>query len=186
MSQKHLWTIRQAEPATGMKAWAVAQHIDAGTLVLDETERGDIDAKGRGKVRRLSEATILDIAGAARLGKLGFAFGSGIAAMHRFTMLGDLRGGEILREPGKPYSAGETYLIALPDGHSAVVNTDGAPVAENIYGIATDAGSPMQEALDNGCAVALLNLGQLYEQVRSALDLAPQDYRRQVASEARA
>lgn len=50
----------------------------------------------------------------------------------------------------------------------------------NFDSVIVDAGIEFQEADDAGRAIAILNLGRLYERVRSSLDLDPFDYRRGV------
>ena len=53
-----------------------------------QAERGDVDAKGRGKARGLSEPTIMDCAVAEQLRRSNCEFKDGLTAALRFTGIG--------------------------------------------------------------------------------------------------
>lgn len=171
-----LWTISQLEGATHMKSSAVVEQIVAGTPIL-QIGRGDRPASGKGSVRLASFDTAIDLAGARALQMAGFPFAAGIEAMRGFTNEGDFRDSANLRLPGKPYPKGETIMLAIPNGPTAVVNTDDDRQTLSIGQAADAAGGAFPAWYRSARGLAVLNISQLYENVRSALGLDPDDYK---------
>lgn len=174
-SEAHrLWTMQDVEPIAGIKAWMVDWLIRQGVVELDEAERGDVNVSGRGRRRRFSEPTIMELAITGQGHAGGLEWADAYYAARRFTLLGGacpVKGCGVEREPGEPFAAGETYLIASPvSGDSAIVH-DCIASPDPLGAILSNAGLEIDGAFQDGAApVVIVNLVALSRRVRDALN----------------
>lgn len=171
MPQNKNWTVRDVEPVTGIKAWMLGWLVDQGIVLLDEAERGDVNAKGRGKMRRFSGPTIMELVVTGQCHRLGLEWADAYLAAQRFTATARACPScREAREPGKPFQGGETYLVASPGRDGAIVHVCGQPGSDALGSILLNAGHEIDKAFQDGSeGVAIVNVGRVYDRVRAEL-----------------
>ncbi|MEM6624626.1 MAG: hypothetical protein AAF674_20575 [Pseudomonadota bacterium] len=166
---ERLFALGKAAEAAGIDPGFLSQRINRGDPVLDE-ER-DIAATGRGSARMFSLDTILQIAIAERLRRLGVPFKDGLKAACTYVLVGgNSVKGE--REPGQPFTSGRTLLVHSPAG-TGVVNTHRKPGDSTLFGILCDAlNAPSNDFTDGDYAVAIVDIGGIHRHVSVSLGIS--------------
>ena len=167
-----LYQLGKAAGVAEIEAGFLSQRINRGDPVLDEEK--DIDASGSGNVRMFSFDTIVQIAIAERLRKLGIPFKDALLAAAKFVLFG---GNSFVgeREPGRPFPQGDTLLVHSPAG-TQVINIYKTKGDTDLGHIVAEAlGDPANDFFAGHLALAMVDAGQVYRQVQRNLGLTGTD-----------
>jgi hypothetical protein len=157
--------LKEASTFSSLPQTTIDQAIRHGYLVMDEA-RGDVAAGGTGVHRLFSEEMIMQLAIAARLFRHGLGLRDALTAALGFFVA---RAG---REPGKPFPTGDT-LMFVAEGASWVVNAYGTAPADALGTFLGDAGTFGQAFEAGRTAVAVVDVGAIYREVRERLRTPP-------------
>ncbi|RDE10349.1 hypothetical protein [Pelagibacterium lacus] len=147
-----------AADASGLRESVVRSWVERRHIVLSDQDR---DAAGRGQTRLFTFETILQIAIAAELTRLGFASGHACRMARKFAHSGNPD-----RLPGRLFRDGKTLLVVRP-------GTDNAHVVRE-----TDLADAFAVSGPDEAAVAIVDLNKIYRNTAARLRLPVEDVAR--------
>lgn len=151
-----LYQTGEVAKAAKIEPFVVNQWVTRGHVVMSDKDR---DSHATGRNRLFSFDTVIEIAVAAELVRIGMKAPDALKAARSFAHAGT--GIAPKRDPGRPFDKGDTFLIVGPAATVVVNVTDGESLRAGIH-----------VAGANGAVV--VDAGAIYREVVGALGGDPE------------